>query len=125
MRSRSLGRWGSALGGRTRWPRWRPTSRASLLPDALAAARAIADDESRAEALAALAPYLPDALLSEALAAAGRSGRFGRARALAPLIPSLAEPMEPARWRRRTGRRRHQKRSAAGSGARDADTCAS
>ncbi|MGQ9827888.1 MAG: hypothetical protein ACUVSW_08490, partial [Roseiflexus sp.] len=65
---------------------------AELLREALAAARAIGDEWTRAEALQWLAPHLPAELLREALAAARAIGNEQhRAEALAALAPRLAE----------------------------------
>jgi hypothetical protein len=62
------------------------------LREALAAARAIRNEDNRAEALRDLAPHLPEPLLREALAAAREIGDAEhRAEALAGLAPRLAE----------------------------------
>ncbi len=65
--------------------------------EALEAARAIGDEGSRSEALAALAPHLTEPLLGEALEAARAIGDEGdRSAALAALAPRLAELGHPA-----------------------------
>jgi len=66
--------------------------RSQLLTEALAAVRAIEEAEARTQALAALAPHLPEDLLAEALNAAReiRDERY-RARALAALAPYLPD----------------------------------
>jgi hypothetical protein len=67
--------------------------RRRALAEALAAARAIGDEGSRARALAAVAPQLTDpAQLAEALAAARAIGHEGsRAEALAAVAPQLTD----------------------------------
>jgi hypothetical protein len=65
--------------------------REPVLRDALAAARALSDEEARASCLAALAPALPeterDAVLRDALAAArALSDEEARARCLTALL---------------------------------------
>ncbi|WP_232219038.1 hypothetical protein [Chloroflexus sp. Y-396-1] len=65
---------------------------------ALEVAQAIADEEARSEALAALAPHLPPPLLADVLAdalAAARAIKWddARARALAALAPHLPPPL--------------------------------
>ena len=64
---------------------------------ALPWARALADKEARATALAALAPHLPPHLLAAALAAARAiEWDFARATALAALAPHLPAEQQPA-----------------------------
>src|SRR5208337_3794242 len=64
------------------------------LNQALEAARAIGDEGSRVEALAALAPHLTPPLLGPALEAARAIGdEVSRARALAALAPHLTPPL--------------------------------
>jgi len=66
-----------------------------LLQDALAAARAVADESARAQALVDLAPRLSESLLQEALTAVRAIADEGaRARALAGLVPHLSESLE-------------------------------
>ena len=68
--------------------------RETVLGEALAAARAIGDEEYRVRALEALAPHLPDALLDEALPAARAFGQqWRRARVLVALAPHLPEAL--------------------------------
>ena len=73
---------------------------ARLLAQALAAATAITRDYSRAEALTALAPHLPDPaaeLLAQALAAATAiTSDDRRAEALTALAPHLPEAQRPS-----------------------------
>jgi hypothetical protein len=70
------------------------TERRAVLRDALEAARAISDDSARADALAALAPHLPEALLRDALETVRAiSDDSARARALACLAPHLPESL--------------------------------
>ncbi len=68
----------------------------SLLPEALAVARGIRDEDNRALALTNLAPHLPVSLLPEALEIArGIGDKFNRARALTRLAPHLPEYLLP------------------------------
>ena len=74
-------------------PRLSEHERDQALSQALEAARAIGDEGSRAEVLAALAPHLTPPLLGQALEAARAIGEEGlRARALAALAPHLTPP---------------------------------
>ena len=67
---------------------------AGVLAEALAAASAITDNYSRAKALIALAPYLPENLLASALAtAADIAGEYARVEALTGLAPHLPEDL--------------------------------
>lgn len=66
-------------------------------PDALASAMAISDDYNRSNALAALAPRLPEALLPDAhTVAAAISDEIARANALAALAPRMPETLPEA-----------------------------
>ncbi|MCA2734398.1 NB-ARC domain-containing protein [Microcystis sp. M158S2] len=68
----------------------------TLLPEALAVAKAIGDEDYRAEALTGLAPYLPE-ILSEALEIArGIGDERYRAEALTGLAPHLPEVLPEA-----------------------------
>jgi hypothetical protein len=70
------------------------TGHPGLLLHALAAAEAIDDQGFRAEALAALAPFLPEPLLLQALATAqALPDREALAKAVTALTPHLPEPL--------------------------------
>ncbi len=65
-----------------------------VLREALEAARAIRDEDSRFKALVALAPHLSEPLLHEALEAARAIENEGsRSEALVALAPHLSEPL--------------------------------
>ena len=84
-------------------PRLAPTERDQALREALEAARAIGDEGSRSEALAALAPHLTEPWLRQALEAA-RAIETGwyRTKPLAALAPRWrSSATRPRRWRRR------------------------
>ena len=75
-------------------------TRGEALAEALAAGGGSADERRRAEALAALAPHLPEPLLAAALAAARDiQGADERAAALAALAPPLAALPPDRRYR--------------------------
>ena len=75
-------------------PRLSEHERDQALSQALEAARAIGDEESRAEVLAALAPHLTPPLLGPALEAARAIGdEWWRARAWAVSAPHLTPPL--------------------------------
>jgi len=84
---------GHALIWRTLLPHLREPERISVLNDMLAAVRN-SDRLNRADIFEILAPYLPEAMLPDAVAVArGSTGNFPDARLLACLVPYLPEAL--------------------------------